>query len=121
VGDPQNDTTALSGLSVEIDRVVKRRDLQSDRRQKTRWVEQIDLHLESGRLWAAGELLELAKASSLRIPNWANWIDWFRKESRVRPRRLTSWPKDSSCALRSSLNRELRRLARAQQLDDRIR
>ena len=50
------------GLNVEIDRVVKRRDLQVRSSAKARWVEQIDLHLESGEYAKANELLELAKA-----------------------------------------------------------
>jgi len=49
------------GLNVEIDRVVKRRDLQVRSSAKARWVEQIDLHLESGEYWRATELLELAQ------------------------------------------------------------
>jgi len=50
------------GLNVEIDRVVKRRDLQVRSSAKARWVEQIDQHLESGEYGRASELLELAKA-----------------------------------------------------------
>jgi serine/threonine protein kinase len=49
------------GLNVEIDRVVKRRDLQVRSSAKARWVEQIDLHLESGEYARATELLELAQ------------------------------------------------------------
>jgi serine/threonine protein kinase len=49
------------GLNVEVDRVVKRRDLQVRSSAKTRWVEQIDLHLESGEYARASELLELAQ------------------------------------------------------------
>lgn len=49
------------GLNVEIDRVVKRRDLQVRSSAKARWVEQLDLHLESGEYARASELLELAK------------------------------------------------------------
>ena len=49
------------GLNVEVDRVVKRRDLQVRSSAKARWVEQIDLHLESGESARASELLELAQ------------------------------------------------------------
>ena len=38
------------GLDFEIDRVMKRRDQQSRTEAKARWVEQIDRHLEAGRL-----------------------------------------------------------------------
>lgn len=50
------------GLSVEIDRVMKRRDLQVRSSAKAHWVEQIDLHLESAEYTRARELLDLAKA-----------------------------------------------------------
>ncbi len=50
------------GLSVEMERVVKRRDHQTRSAAKARWVEQVDLHLELGEYSRASELLREAQA-----------------------------------------------------------
>ncbi len=49
------------GLSFEVERVVSRRDQQIRAAAKARWVEQIDLHLESGDYNRANDLLRQAQ------------------------------------------------------------
>jgi serine/threonine-protein kinase len=50
------------GLAFEVERVMKRRDLQSREEAKARWVQQVDGHLESGDYSRAASLLESALA-----------------------------------------------------------
>ncbi len=107
------------GLNVEIDRVVKRRDLQVRSSAKTRWVEQIDLHLESGEYARATELLELAQGE---FPQDSELGDLERLVSQGAAR--ASEARDllaqgqALCAAKQ-VEEGIEVLTRAQQLDDR--
>lgn len=107
------------GLNVEIDRVVKRRELQIRSSAKARWVEQIDLHLESGEYARASELLELAQAE---FPQDSELGEVERLVSQglaraAEARDLLAQGQQLCATKRTAEGLEI--LARAQQLDDR--
>ena len=107
------------GLNVEVDRVVKRRDLQVRSSAKARWVEQIDLHLESGEYARASELLELAQGE---FPQDSELGDLERLVSqgvaRASEARDLLAQGQALCAAKQ-VEEGIEVLTRAQQLDDR--
>ena len=88
------------GLSMEMERVVRRRDQHLRLEARNRWVEQIDRTLETQDYDRALALLARRRQSTPATPNWRNWKSWRGKDWKRRPKPGAWSPSDKKNARR---------------------